>query len=81
MNQQQDDKITKIFCNRCLGETDHTVLATREKRTEDASYPDIVWIDTYELLECCGCHAVCFGLEEFFSEAVTEDDPGTRVTR
>ena len=80
MNSKQYP-VTRRFCNTCLGETNHNVLATREKRTEAEKCPDIVWIDTYQLLECRGCEAVCFGLEEFFSEAVAEDDPGTRVSR
>lgn len=80
MNSKQDG-ITKRFCNTCLGERNHKVIATREKRFEPDECPDIVWIDTYQLLECCGCETICFGLEEFCSEAVTETDPGTRVTR
>lgn len=76
-----DDRITKRFCNTCLGETNHRVLATREKRIEEKAFPGVEWIDTYQLLECCGCEEVCFGLEEYFSEDVTEDNPGTTVTR
>lgn len=80
MNSKQYS-VTRRFCNTCLGDRNHNVLATREKRIEDDKYPDIVCIDTFQLLECCGCDTICFGLEEFFSEAVTEDDPGTRVSR
>lgn len=80
MNSKQYG-VTKRFCNTCLGETDHKVLEMREERSDDDECLDIVWINTYQLLKCCGCGTICFGLEEYCSEAVTETDPGTRLTR
>lgn len=77
----QPHETTKEYCNTCLVETNHKVVATRRKSSEASDSPGIEWIDTYQILECCGCETVCFRLEEYFSEAVDVDDSGTRTTR
>ena len=52
--------ITRSHCNRCAIETKHRVLTVREiaDSEELEDYGEIRWVDSYELLECCGCESV-----------------------
>lgn len=76
MNSITND-ITTAYCNTCLGETDHKILATHRKQTDDTEH-EVYWIDIYQMLDCCGCHTICFYLEEYFSE-MDYQDTGART--
>lgn len=80
-DQQVNPETLRCHCNNCLGDRNHRVLATEIRRTNAGpDYPEVYWEDTYQLVKCCGCDAVSMRLEEYFSEAHDEYDPGVRVT-
>src|SRR6185369_11133368 len=60
MTTNEIQRIEKVHCNRCLHDTDHSVIAERKisgSAKWDEDY-DVTWQDTYTTLECCGCHDV-----------------------
>jgi len=76
------EKTTKLYCNSCLRETSHDVLASREHEWEqDPEYPSIQAVDTYQMVQCRGCDSISFCFREFCSEAVGLGDPGERITK
>ena len=54
-------RIVKAHCNRCLGETRHSVVAAKKQEYNEET-PDGgrgYWeITLYEMLECCGCENI-----------------------
>ena len=74
-----DAEETKVrcHCNNCGRSTSHVVLERRvveDSDEPDGEYPPFWWTDTYEMLQCKGCDAVC--LRHF-----TEDAAGAETER
>lgn len=66
----QDSETVKLHCNRCIGDTNHEVIAKRRHHNED-EHSHFSEELTYEMLECRGCGNVTLrqtydysGLEE-----------------
>lgn len=66
-----DEKIARSHCNQCARETKHHVVAVREQQDSETIENDFVidWINTYSLLECCGCEEISVRRTSWFSEA------------
>lgn len=66
----------KSHCNKCLGETNHFVIAERKhcgSEVIDQYYQhSIDWSTTFTMLECCGCENVTLKRVFYFSES--DDD-------
>ena len=57
----QDNKIERAHCNRCLQQTKHEVIVTREINEIEEygdEYPPIEWRVTYTMLQCRGCGTI-----------------------
>lgn len=70
MTTNNSGKIESVHCNRCLRNTDHTVIAERKIRESEELDENFVvsWEYTYTMLECCGCHDVTLRCSSWFSE-------------
>jgi hypothetical protein len=73
---EEQPEIIEAHCNNCLNETNHLVVAKREKSDSESIDPSnpyediyISWSTTYTMLECRGCEHVCLKREFYFSEA------------
>lgn len=53
-------KVTRSYCSACHGETDHDVVATRQKVEVDSDQQSYYWEETttFDFVECRGCHNV-----------------------
>lgn len=71
----QDSQIVlKSYCNNCLQENDHNLIAEREQpwpHTDDAGRTILVERMHYQFVECRGCHSV--GLRRTWSCTATPD--------
>ncbi len=69
------EKITKSHCNSCSRETNHQILATRKRKIEgyDERVGDLLWEDTFEMLECCGCETISMRLSSWFEPTEKTD--------
>ncbi len=70
---KNDPDIRKAHCNSCVQETNHRIIASRKKRHGkllDEYDPDseIYVVNTYEMLECCGCENISLRRTSWFSE-------------
>jgi hypothetical protein len=65
-----NQQIEKVHCNDCGHKPKHLVVATRKQSgSQDVGEGiDISWVTTYDMLECCGCEAVCMRRSFWFSE-------------
>lgn len=61
----EEPKLVKAPCNECKGERSAFVRATH---TVNGSDGEVSWSDTYDTLECCGCHTISIRHEFWFSE-------------
>ena len=65
-----DAKIERAHCNQCERRTKHHVVAVREQQGSETIKEDFVidWINTYFLLECCGCEEISVKRTSWCSE-------------
>jgi hypothetical protein len=55
------EEIVRCHCNNCGRDTDHLLL-NRQVVEDDEPVDEVAffsWTDTYEMLQCRGCSAVC----------------------
>jgi hypothetical protein len=79
------DRILKVYCAKCSGNTDHVVLQSTQTSDDQLVGYDsrkipeyISWSDTYQIIKCQGCCTVSFRHEKWNSESVGYYD-GTSV--
>lgn len=51
-----DGETVRVYCNACLQMTKHVVVAKRV--LEDEAEGRVISVDTFEMVECCGCEQV-----------------------
>lgn len=68
MNQAQQ-KLTskKVFCRTCKTATNHQILSDHHNREDDDEHGITYWTDSY-LLQCKGCEAICFVVDNTCTE-------------
>ena len=70
--EENEFKVSKNHCNKCLHETNHFVIAKRVHSGSEYIDPyqqiSINWSTTFTMLECCGCENVTLKKTEYFSE-------------
>lgn len=92
MTAMDQMKMYKVHCNKCLQKTRHELVAERVKHGSEIysdnlnpMYPDfeIMWRDTYRMLQCLGCENVTLQKEFWFSErdGVDEEFYPPRIAR
>jgi hypothetical protein len=64
--QSTPKEIIRCHCNICGHNTNHSILEQRIINDQDES-DGYWWSDTYELLQCLGCDAIC--LRHFMEDA------------
>lgn len=70
------EQIEMAHCNRCHGETRHTLIAVRDLErslTREDGW-EIEWGRRYSMLQCCGCEDVVMRVDYWHSE-VDIDEP------
>ena len=64
-------KIQKVHCNKCLQETKHFIIAERissgcqPANNDPHCEYEISWSTIYKMLECCGCENITMQLSLF----------------
>jgi hypothetical protein len=70
--KEDDLKIEKVHCNKCLRSTKHYLIAERieadQECVNEANQIYINWSTTSTMLECCGCANVTLRKKLYFSE-------------
>lgn len=70
--KEDELKIEKVHCNKCLQKTKHYVIAERKDSNSECvdtdAQVDIDWSKTYTMLECCGCANVTLRKKMYCSE-------------
>ena len=49
----------KVFCNRCNGQTNHTVIKEESQTLKDEENQVLFW-DKWEIIKCGGCEEISF---------------------
>ncbi len=68
-----NEKLFKAHCNKCNGDTNHSLLHEETQRWEEGF--DIYSLsggDRFEMLKCCGCDSIKLRHINWFSEATSE---------
>src|SRR5688500_15106284 len=75
MIEPEASAIARVHCNSCRRRTKHSVIETRTTHGSeevDGGYT-VEWRDTYTMLQCIGCDAVCLRHASWFSEEPGEE--------
>ncbi len=75
MTPPEGPKTERVRCNACAHDTKHVVVAARTTQGSELveGRYQIDWRDTYTMLQCLGCEAVCLRQESWFSEEPDQD--------
>jgi hypothetical protein len=74
----------KSYCNKCAGETNHSILYEKvDEGSED--FPNdgysIEWGNTHRMIQCCGCDSISMRKDSWFSEDTDEQGrPNVGIT-
>ena len=72
-------EVVKLFCNECLCQTRHDLLASvcQNENDNDIDGYGVSWENIYEILQCIGCGHVTYRSRFWFSEYQVDDQPET----
>ena len=67
---ESTERIERVHCNSCSGETNHIRLATNSNPGQDLDDQGdgISWVTTYDMLQCRGCDEIRLRRTFYFSE-------------
>ena len=70
----ESEEIIRCHCNNCSRETDHLLLNRQIVEDDELVSETAIfsWTDTYAVLQCRGCHAVC--LQHSYEDIAGEEN-------